>query len=455
MLFSKLGKVYRNCKERYAGLRRKAFIYALAGGLAAISLLLLGCEQKVPEAKRTEGVKTIEIATIGAGALRFQDGKRVDLPGQLLIWRYDGEGGYKPIFEKDGIEFWHEVAAGDVDNDGIDDVVYAHIKGLHFVTYKDGRFVSKEIDSGPFGALRLAIGDMDKKGGDDVLLMDRCTLHYYGFDEEGKSSKSTLAEDDFLYNKVAVGDPDGDGSNEVVTLPVMGDAPVFIGEVVDGELDIEYVIGYDWERRMREEDLPEDSVTRYEVEGFDGEVPALLWYGSKRKACVGGDGGNDILVSGSASDSKRGRFQVLRYNGKGFESLYVSDKFPEEGTACWSCAFGDVTNDGREDVIIGSDRIIVYTYGDRHFTKVWESEPAKSGGSLTGIHSVCVADTDGDGLNEVWASFKDKTPPGSGARLKVYGNRGRGETEIFKEWESERFDDVGWFCIAASDFDGK
>lgn len=456
-MFRKLGEVYRNCFERYSsGLRRRTLLYVLVSGLAILPFLPLGCEQEPEEAEtKKKTKKTVEIATVNAGEREQQGDKKVQtVPGRLVIWRYDGKGGYAPIFEHKGLEFWPEVAAGDVDNDGIDDVVYAHRKGLFVLSYKGGRFVSKEIDGSQIGALRLAVGDMDKRGGEDVFLIDRTLLYYYAFDDSGKATKSFLGKN-WLYNKVAVGDPDGDGNNEVITLPVRDYTPMIIGEVVDGELQIEYMVGYDPERRMREEGLSEDSVLKVEVEGFDGDVPPLLWYGNKQKACVGGDDGRDILISGGAEPkNESGRFQVLRYTGKGFESLYVSEKLPCIGGA-WACAFGDATNDGREDVVIGSDRVMVYTYKDKSFRKVWEGEPVGSR-AFVGVSSVCVADTDGDGLNEILASAKMVPTSEHGyitERLVIYGNRERGETKFFKEWESEDF--PGWMCIATGDFDGK
>ena len=128
------------------------------------------------------------------------------------------------------------LAKGDVNGDGVYDMVYAPTQGGQ-VTILNGLDYSPIAQANPFGlnfpaALSLAVGDINGDGYGDLLVAPGSVgLPPHVLALSGKNLNITLFsqyayETQFLGGvSVAAGDTNGDGFNDVITAPLRGAAP--------------------------------------------------------------------------------------------------------------------------------------------------------------------------------------------------------------------------------------
>lgn len=112
---------------------------------------------------------------------------------------------------------------------------------------------------------------------------------------------------------------------------------------------------------------------------------------------------NEVVV---ADRETVNRFSIFEYDAGSYTNVENS---PEVGRRIWGMAVGDIDNDGDNDVGIGLDcRSTTCTdyrlqFWERTGGGVWEQFYAGLGKSEVSFDEVLIADTDGDGLNEVVA----------------------------------------------------
>lgn len=464
MFSRKLGDFYRSCVKIYDSLRMAAPIYALAGSLALLALLALGvsCSRKTPGP--SEAVRKPEIAMSVKG------------PGAgVVLLSYDGKG-YSPIFEKQRpVEGLHNIAIGDIDGDGVGDVVACSEKGAIAVRYKDARFVSTVLEEDyALEADSVAIGDAEKGGGNEILVVEQrvghnSKLHVYRLEEGDRFGKHTLEFPRNICSKVGIADVDGDGIDETLLFG----SGITVGTIQDGEYRVESVVCTDYGKISSDPVQAErqDRAKRRTLQLFDEALGPLGYKGGDQlsqaltdnfcmSVCVingrdiDGNGSPDILLQKMLPLNVRpkgGIFDVISYRDGGYVNLAARDGLnldELEGFAPgYGCFIGDANNDGRPDVVVAGDRIIVFTY-DGKFHKFWESEIVSS--RMLGTSSLSVADCDGDGLNEITCSVKYSS---KGERMMVYENTGRGKNDFHQVWQSDDF--PKWIMHATGDIDGK
>lgn len=99
----------------------------------------------------------------------------VDYNGSLLIYRGDGAGGFTRTAEFDGFSAAQSVTVGDLNGDGIDDLVVGDVLGQAAQVFHgdgEGGFVEAEKIALPGGAYQCAIGDVDGDAVPDLAMSD-------------------------------------------------------------------------------------------------------------------------------------------------------------------------------------------------------------------------------------------------------------------------------------------
>ncbi|MHC4118574.1 MAG: FG-GAP repeat domain-containing protein [Planctomycetota bacterium] len=423
----------------------------------------------------------------------------------FMIYGHDDEGGYSRIYshpiERRGGAF---VEAWDYDGDGRDEFVVGGKNktpgtgGMLFLySFQNGKIEAKRLDDNAVWG--ITIGDTDGDGRDEAVTLTRGNLpgkvYPKGlcigiYQKEGSDSEINYTELDpvaeTLFKQgmghLEICDIDGDGVDEIFS-PLEPGGKYAVVMSMDGEngLKVEKFLGSDESTiRVVGENFYDSRATKFfdkvkqttsgkvnKELGYNGDPEGILFSDMDLSSVSfgGGPDRRDILMTGYDFDMSKfvsikkrsGLFQVIRMGQDGkFESFYTSKDMPA-GSWAYSSAFGDADNDGKIDAVIGSDSVRVFRYDRETLTQVWESDKAAF---VPGVSSVSVADTDGDGLNEIVAMMKkprqgqqdflkDET---KGERIVVYGNKGKG-TEIEMEWESESF--PAYFRMAVGNFDGK
>jgi hypothetical protein len=121
-------------------------------------------------------------------------------------------------------------AAGDVDGDGVDEVIVSHADGVVSGYTNDGVKLGAWVDFHPFSyasGIDLAVGDVDGDGVDEIIAgagkdADEAAVRVYKYD--GITGVTDTGISFIAYAgsrglKVAAGDVDGDGVDEILTAP--------------------------------------------------------------------------------------------------------------------------------------------------------------------------------------------------------------------------------------------
>jgi len=448
--------------QRY-GISRRDFLTGVGATAAGLALAPYGCRRRGGESGYEAGTTAKCIATSVGDIRAGGDFRNIEQPGRVILWRYDGKGGYVPVFEQGGLESAHGIAIGDVDNDGKNEVLVSSRGGSYVIRHDGRRFASQQLDAYEREAHSIVIGDVDNDGLNEAVIIEDgsrycrfpppAKLHVYKYNKGGYDKVEWPGLIGGFLGKAIIGDVDRDGSKELISLSAAGGLAVTRN--VDGEFRIAYVLGPDnrtiAERRAR---------SYRDICGYEGKLFAALAVGTNQKMDFGdllGDGSNCIALSGFD-----GKFQVIGPEGDDYGSLYVSDKIfdKEAGEYPRSCSIGDVNSDGRNEVVLGAKRLMVFGHDGRTFRKLWESERLEDDKTVMNVADIRIADSDGDGLNEIiydepaGLSKTSKRPDGFEVRqhrLAVMKNGGRGDFDLHSSWESEPYD--GFFSIAVGDVD--
>ncbi len=358
--------------------------------------------------------------------------------------------------EQAGDEFgWIARGIGDVDGDGVTDVVvsatgnppYGDSRGkLYVYSGKTGKLLWKTV--GAAGALLgtslEAAGDVDGDGIPDVVAGAPGEDAAYVFSGKDGKQLRRLAGDpldhDFGTSVAGIGDFDGDGVPEIlVGAPssesraqghATGRVYVYSGKTgkilltLDGETDGDsfgssvsggmgrYVIGaaaagtahhgriYIYGQLQAKPQFVEDA---------DATGNALGYMFSSVLGDVDGDGVPDIYAvdfSNAAKGPSTGRVYI--YSGKtGVPLLTLTGDEAGDGFGIGAARAGDVDHDGHADLVVGSwqysaaawsgGRVQVISGKDGH---VLQDIVGKVPGETLGFDAVAVGDVDGDGLTD-------------------------------------------------------
>ncbi|MEO5799868.1 MAG: FG-GAP-like repeat-containing protein [Gemmatimonadales bacterium] len=329
-----------------------------------------------------------------------------------LLWQHEGPAG---ALLGTGLE-----AAGDVNGDGIPDVV-AGAPGINTVfvfSGRDGReLLALRGDSidGDLGASTSGIGDFDKDGHADIIA----------------SAPSSPAKGAGTGRVYIFSGADG---HRLLTLT--GDsAGVNFGSTVGGGQGKYFIVGASGAGHGGRVYIYDHlSPTPRFVEEADSTGAAL---GAMFVSVVGdvdGDGTTDIYAtdfSNQANGPATGRSYV--YSGKTGAVITVSTgALPGEGFGIGAGRTGDVNGDGRDDLVVGSwqyygaawsgGRVVVLSGKDG---SALMTITGKVPGETLGFDAVGIGDVDGDGSTDflITSAWSLVNGPRSGRAYIVSGER--------------------------------
>ena len=343
---------------------------------------------------------------------------------------------------------------GDVNGDGVDDLVVIDDRGFHFywrpgeltsdpsidverLLAGDGGFSLTTGEDGYAYTLVFASGDVNGDGRDDVILRRRNPednlfhppngfVVLYAPGEGGTVPVSSIAattpglvleRDYWTQTRVSdVADLDGDGRAELV----VGSAD-WIGEG-DYVQDLWVVAGRSESATL---DLADPSVLR---------LPAF----QARALDIDGDGGPELAIDSDAAWTRKVRvsrppFEIFE---EGVLDLDGIEYIPDEHDAL---AVADVDGDGRDDLV--ADGIIVFGHawsGELDAAALGEGGfTIESGWPYDELRFVEVGDVDGDGADELLVVPKGSEVP-SGVVYLLFGGPGTGAVTLERTIEGRR-----------------
>jgi len=440
------------------------------GEMAVVLLLSLGpvllWRPGACGAGEAKPARTVEIATSLGDACSS---------GSVVIWKHDGKGGYDRVFEQEGLYGFPGVTIGDVDGDGIGDVVACSKGGSYLISHKkDGGFSSRKIDEYTGQTQAVAVGDVNANGRNEIVIVEGRTkaepfntrLHRYSLRDDGTFDKVTWFTPHIGVDDILIADLDGDHDQEM-----------FFGSPYGMTILRERGNVMQVVEAMVEENLPGPMLNTVQRKyrdqcGYEGDLKPVLaeGLGNPKRLAFGdlmGGGSRCIAIPGS-----RGRLQILRHTtGKGYESVYVTptwfydtrDEHGDEWPA--SCDIGDALNDGRNVCVAGSNKFMIFGYDPTSgiFSRIWEGQRLTTEErSKARIWDLRIGDPDNDGRKEILyrtlgGLLSEEKDDRGYTRLwdswAVKENKGRGDLDFQDSWESGRL--KGTMRIATGDVDGR
>ena len=410
-------------------------------------------KKALPVPGEAKPARTVEIVTSTGTA---------NLPGSVIIWKHDGNGGYQPVFEQEGLYGLPSVAVGDVDGDGVDDVVGTSRGGSYFITCKDGVFVSTKLDKYSQQTRAAAIGDIDGDRSNEIAIVENwenllpTRVHTYRLKEGGRFEKSTWNSSHDLVWDAKIVDIDGDGAEELV----MGSegSGITVSREIDGKMQIVDV--------LVDKGLPEGG--RYIVRkrcngicGYEGDLTPVVESGLDVAQSLAF---GDMLGGGSRCMGVMGGgvFQVIRHEKDGYTSVFAKRSgFEARRKYPAGLAIGDALNDGRNVLVVGSDKLMVFRYDGQDLARVWKGENMRPAADpQPSVRNICIADCDGNGRKEIiFQTVPEAGKDDAGNLLfsstfAVMKNTGKGSLDFYGAWESQRLNgDI--MRIAVADIDGR
>ncbi len=334
----------------------------------------------------------------------------------------------------DGVIRWNAIAPGgryhwsspviaDISGDGAGDVVVGGLDGRVHALGGNGAalpgFPAPAVVSGAPSAVASspAVGDLDGNGSNEVVVgvgsLEVQDQHGGIVVLNGNGTRRCAVQTGDKFDQWSGGGPDG-FSDGVFNAPALGD--------VNGDGRPEIVFG-SWDHQIRVINGACQQMAIFDNTDTVWSSPALF--------DTDGDGRAEIFIGGDATSNgtshSGGFFRALRYTGAPqLAQLWVrlsSETFQSKP------AIGDINGDGRMEVVTGSGRYYCVTQGRcGDATKVWAFDLA-SGGDVPGwprtarydtfLSAPALGDVNGDGRSDVViGSFRGAR----GAVLAVNGN---------------------------------
>ena len=272
--------------------------------------------------------------------------RRADSNGRVFLLD-DAAAGYRELWSTGATwgsdTYATAVAFGDVDGDGQDELGYTRRSSSNarvglVVRDRGGNFTTTNPgNSGRWGrgnyATDIAFGDADGDGRDELLVTRRA----------GSNSRWQLLDDMRNGFRDLASGGSGWGSGNYATAAAFGD--------VDADGREEFAIG----RRA-------GANARFFVYAYDDRLARLLHEGgtawgsgnfveSLAFGDVDGDGRDELGVARRAGSNAR--WQILDDPSQGFRLLRSGGEGWGSGNYATSIAFGDVDDDGRDEIAIG------------------------------------------------------------------------------------------------------
>lgn len=313
-----------------------------------------------------------------------------------------------------GIDYGDSVISGvgDIDGDGRNEIVCAITR--RFTPARDVYVMSFKLEAGiwipsavsrNFGDVEfirsISIGDVDEDGMDEIvigtrpngliLLLDRLNGEYkktiIGSKHFGKGTTYT--------REVLISDVNNDGIPEIlVTTAIHDKRGDWIG--TPGYILMYSKVGDKWQSTL--------------IEDFGGQTHSRMIAVGNLK----GDGKNYLASNhlGISNDLEteidpKSAMYSYAISKLGVEKEFIGEL--DNAIKARGVAIGDIDGDGLEEVIVGTRTLhhfgctFLYCYKYHRNLKTWSREILDTSTEL-GFHTVCVADVDGDGRDEVIAS---------------------------------------------------
>ena len=323
------------------------------------------------------------------------------------------------IIDAEGPENPHIKAVGDINEDGIAEVVVASSNGGPLVWYEYPGWKKHVIAPSGKWSCYAQVVDMDGDGYQDILISqwyayNRIEWYENPLPEEDPSApwKRHIIESPRAHD-IGVGDIDDDGDMEIVTRDQGGEGDKILilkrngsgswstraiecptGEGlalgdIDGDGKLEVIIGGRWYKASG--DILSDP---WEVRVFaDWHEDAVV-----KVADMNRDGRPDVVLTRSEGPYRISWFEIPSdpVNGTWMEHVIDNDIDFAHGLAV--C---DMTGDSNLDVVTAemhqSSRKRVIVYFNEGDAVKWSRQVVAE----TGSHNICVADIDGDGRPDI------------------------------------------------------
>ncbi len=301
----------------------------------------------------------------------------------------------------------HCEAAGDLDGDGLSDLLAASAKPGGLYWYRFPHWTKHQIAAGAF-TCDMRVCDLDGDGHQDVVIPNDEELMFYRNPlREGKDPAAdpweavNISADGARMHDVAFGDLDGDSKLDLVTRHQSG-----FGKMLGNQIHLWHQVSpVDWQHRTF--DCPHG-------EGL-------------RLSDIDGDGYLDVVIGGrwyrNPGGDRDGEWQVFPYMpADHFGSNWVSGDVMVQT--------GDLTGNGRPDIALspseGAGLLAWYEAPEDPTDPEWVEHVVDAG--MDHAHGLEIGDMDGDGqLDIVVSKMHQATPPQSAS---IFYNGGKGASWI-------------------------
>jgi hypothetical protein len=324
------------------------------------------------------------------------DGKPVPGPARLDIVRMRGEGWQEVVVEDPDSNVFHKAMAY-TRHDGRKGIVtVGAMKAMLKFWWYEGEWRSEVLwetsFGGKFDRLRdVEIGDVDGDGIDEIVVAthDQGVIAVVEWDGNAwRVDEVDRAEDTFVH-EIEIGDVDGDGKKEFFATPSM---PNVVGKSQSGE-----VVQFRWDGNRYVKSVVERYETRHVKEilaaDLDGDGTSTLFSVVEAEL---------EKVGGKSRISQPVQIREFTFSGgEATSKVIVNIKDAQTRFLTW----GDVDGDGTSEMVAAAMKTGLWLL--RQDGGGWKAESFDEDSSGY-EHAAIIADLDGDGGNEVYVAADDQ-----------------------------------------------